>query len=338
MAYLNLLMLQISKDSIKEFDKFILSNYSSNGNELLDIEQLLKKLTSPITDFVGKQRFKDDGIDYTAYFLGTNYTRIKFTDPNSENPVYINRIPSTQSNESDKTIKKTLKKRFDQIKSKLENNSTIQDPNKPYGKFLFGPQRSKPEPNTDQEQFLFRNIHDYIEGDGFVQPQTKNQLSDLLQKNQYKDIIKKPKTGIGIFRGMLLSETEILNFVSPEELQNVTVPNQTADELPSPFKYQAAPDKKRKKLSSPLIFKPKAQISSWTKDKFVARDFSIRNREDYPNGSYSVVLCSVIKKEEQNNFFDLSAWYKELGGLDNEEEVIALSNVEVQEIIYWKNI
>jgi len=308
-------MLQLTKMSLKMFDKFVLTNYSENGNKLLDIDKLINQLTTSITEFIGKRNNSNNTFNY---YLGSIGAVLSFVD---ENQAYIGSITPALEKKTDAIIKTTLKKRFEQLKTKLEKSASVQDPNKPFGKILFGPQRSKPEPNTSTEQYIFNQIYNYTEGHlKSISAQTKNELADLLQNKQYTDILVKPKPGIHIFRGMLLRKSEILNIISEDELVNIQPSN----------KYT-------KKLQSPLVFKPKAQISSWSKEQRIARDFANRGTDD-PELQYSIIMISKIKKEEQHNFFDLDKWYKEIGGLVNEEEVIALNEVEVFEIRYWRNI
>jgi hypothetical protein len=310
-------MLELPKTSIKMFDKLVLDQYSSDGNRLLDIDKLINQITSLKTYGIGKYRSNGNNTTSYSMTLGT----LIFVE--KETQEHLTYIPFSREKEADQVIKQTFSKRFNFIKQKLEKAGLKQnnDPEKPFGKILFAPQRGKLEPNTEQEQFLFRNLHGYFDSNSSFYQQAKNQLSDLLKKNQYTDIIKKPKIGTYIYRGMLLTKDELLKIVPDEELQK------HLDGGPNNKVY--------KTLDDVLMFRPIEQVSSWSKLKRIAHDFAISKVHD-KRDNYSVILISQIKKDRQSDFFDLVNWYKDIGGLDNEEEVLALDNVEVFQILYWK--
>ena len=176
------------------------------------------------------------------------------------------------------------------------------------------------EKNTKLEDELEDAIENHFMASWPFTKDVANKLSELLSKNLYIDILKRPKVDI-VYRGMSVNEQWIKRSL---ELNN-------DDQLPASIEIEK---------SFTFLPKPMMGSSSWTCDFGVARDFSISSIEksqylmhNFAHGkiTHSIVLHAKLSENYNSFLSGEDGLYKlqHASGYQHEREVLGLNDIKV---------
>lgn len=195
----------------------------------------------------------------------------------------------------------------------------------PLGKYAFPQDRklrnSVPyEKNTKLEDELEDAIENHFMASWPFTKDVANKLSELLSKNLYVDILKRPEVDV-VYRGMSVSEQWIKRAL---EL-NDDEPLSSSAEIEKRFTF---------------LPKPMMGSSSWTCDFGIARDFSISSIEKsqyLTHGSargkvtHSIVLHAKLSENHNSFLSGEDGLYKlqHASGYQNEQEILGLNDIKV---------
>lgn len=195
----------------------------------------------------------------------------------------------------------------------------------PLGKYAF-PQGRKLrnsipyEKNTKLEDELEDAIENHFMASWPFTKDIANKLSNLLKKNLYTDVLKRPEVDV-VYRGMSVSEQWIKRSLELNDDDQIPI----STEIEKRFTY---------------LPKPMMGSSSWTKDFSIARDFSIYSAEKSKYLAQSSVLGKITHSivlhaklnENYNSFLSgEDGLYKlqHASGFQSEQEILGLNDIKV---------
>ena len=204
---------------------------------------------------------------------------------------------------------KLLEKYIRQI-IESETNAT---PEKPFGDYLFGDARNKPEKDNFEERVIYAQLKDWIklnnsEHKSNLLPKIKLLVS-LLDSGSYSDVLQPPK-GV-VYRGTAVRSVDAL-----KNTYGI-----------SSYGGSKVSDGKLFLEKSNHIYKSRAsEITSWTYDSKTAVDFMLTNSwHNWSNLTYVGIL--LVAKVPDSGVFVLN--YEEVPSLssEREQEVLSLGDV-----------
>lgn len=198
--------------------------------------------------------------------------------------------------------------------------------NSPLGQIAWGDERNLPEKNNAVEKKLYDALEDHIDNNQMMNKPTAQIFMKILKKNLYKKVIKEQTKPI--YRGIAVSE-EILRKLLGVDKKFVI--------------------KDKGDLDVDVNVKPKyGYASSWSAVRDIAKQFSGGGMTSgaekllYSDNAVYAVILKAFPEDNNGQFLDLSAIYKELqdttvGSYRYEKETIALGPVNVTRVS-WKRV
>lgn len=196
----------------------------------------------------------------------------------------------------------------------ISENVYIADPPSSLGRVAFSPQRQHEdgvpfEENLTIEQEILDEIENYIKVSGSsLSANISQTILNIIESNEYNDVILRPKSNEYIFRGLALSQENMEDICDQIGLN--------IDELDAGEEYNGR-----------FYFKPLPGIltTSWTKVMRVAEEFSwIPGHTIRPEGkTYGIVLAAKAG-DNPGKFLDLQRLYRIARSTDYREESEAI--------------
>lgn len=212
-------------------------------------------------------------------------------------------------------LAKKIAKFSEKEADRIEKAATA-PPKAPLGRIAFAPRRSKKpyEPNTPEEETLFRQIKRQFEDNKPFDAEVCGQVRRYLAKGWYSDVFKEPGAAV-VYRGMGITRASLnrwlLRVLKMKELPK----NNGSAEVN--YRYT-----------------PKSQgASSWTTSKTVANDFSM-GKSDY------AVIFHARVEDNPNMFVTGPGGLYNIDGFETyetEKEAIGLGTIRIFKVEWHKN-
>jgi hypothetical protein len=201
---------------------------------------------------------------------------------------------------------------------KMSKTKNVENSKSVFGKYAWANDRilsslTPAEKDTPVEAAAYEQLSSYIDGNTkAVSPTVVSTLKSIIKKGKYSDIIKEPTKKV-IMRGMHLDYKQLQTLLGDKEYN----------------KLKFVPGFKKKILKS-FTFKPLFNVSSWTTDKFIAKDFSID-----PDFNFSIILYAQVSDNPGKLLQCDDGLYniQDFSTNKREHEVIALGSVKVSSIM-----
>lgn len=211
--------------------------------------------------------------------------------------------------ESAPEVIEKLRKKLDEDSEKLEKEGEA-PPKAALGQIAFAPSREEVpyEANTQVETELLSRLKSHFIGHEYLGKESFEIIKKFLKNEWYSEVFKPAEVSV-VYRGIGVNGDWLSKFLGAN-----------------------FPKKGSKDVSANVGGIKKHRVSSWTKNKSVAKEFSYASIEG-DDGMYSVIM-HARPSDNKDKMMDCDGLYqvKEFGGYDEEAEVFCFGPAKIFKI------
>lgn len=179
-------------------------------------------------------------------------------------------------------------------------------PDAPLGQWAWPAERelSVDEPDTQLEKDLFVALKGWLLDNKLIPAEKVLLLKQMLNNGYYKEVLHVPQDVTEVYRGIKVSYAKLKSIIGSE---------------PESFSS----------LCKELVYKPNRQLSSWSKNRKIARNFA----ETHVKETFGLIFTADVNV---NDMLDIAGLYQlySFSEMDYESEVLAFGDVKVKRVCY----